>query len=102
MSAPTAFPDRAAWSDPTCILDTDTDDTPAWMGSGVCDPAIHIEDDGSVSVFVTGTRRYSSWIGLAAERLRTFRRPPPPAPFQLATGVLTFDSLDRPVPPRQG
>lgn len=91
MTAPTASPRRADWSEPVRILDTDDPTTPEWMGAGVCDPAIHISDDGSLTVFVTGTRRYDSWGGLFMRQIRRLRRPPIPAPFFLATGVLTFD-----------
>ncbi|MCM3696067.1 hypothetical protein [Microbacterium oleivorans] len=90
MTAASASPDRAAWSAPRRILDTDDPDTPAWMSAGVCDPAVHIDTNGGMTVFVTGTRRYRSWWALALDRLRHGRTPPVPAPFHLATGVLTF------------
>jgi hypothetical protein len=90
MTAASASPQRSAWSAPVRILDTDGPDTPEWMGAGVCDPALRIADDGSLVVFVTGTRRHEPWTRLACQRIRRLQRPPVPAPFQLATGVLTF------------
>jgi hypothetical protein len=83
-------PHRGDWSAPRRILDTDPDDTPAWMGRGVCDPAVIADADGSLTVFVTGTRRHTGWASLARDRLRAWHRPPPPAPFFLAAGVLRF------------
>lgn len=97
MSAPRLSPDRADWSEPKRILDTDAPDVPAWMGAGVCDPAAHVDAAGRLTVFVTGTRRCRSWLELALTRLRRGRRPPPPAPFFLATGVLSFDAFTAPV-----
>jgi hypothetical protein len=90
MTASTATPDRAAWTAPTRILDTDAPGIPAWMGAGVCDPTLHIDADGGLSVVVTGTRHYTSWLGLARDRLRRRSRPPVPAPFYLATAALAF------------
>lgn len=90
MTAPTASPHRHEWTEPVRILDTDDGETPDWMGAGVCDPAIHIAPDGSLTIFVTGTRRYDTWARLLGRQLRQLRKPPVPAPFYLATGVLTF------------
>ncbi len=90
-TANTPDPDRSAWSPPTKVLDTDAADTPSWMGRGVCDPAIAESPDGSLSIFVTGTRRYRSRVGLVAARLRHRKRPPVPAPFYLSTAVLKLD-----------
>lgn len=90
MTAPTPSPHRHEWTEPSRILDTDDGETPDWMGAGVCDPAIHVAAVGSLTVFVTGTRRYGSWRGLTRRQLGQLRKPPVPAPFHLATGVLTF------------
>lgn len=93
MTAPSLTPARAGWSTPARILDTDAPGTPAWMGAGVCDPTLSIDDAGHLTVVVTGTRRSGGWLFLAVDRLRRGRKPPVPAPFHLATGVLTFSTL---------
>lgn len=79
---------RSSWTPVKQILDTDAASTPAWMGGGVCDPALAISSDDALVVFLTGTRRYRSWAQLAVQRVRRFQRPPVPAPFFLATGSL--------------
>jgi len=88
MTAPSPSAHRADWSAPERILDTEAPGTPAWMGAGVCDPALAARPDGSLVVFVTGTRRNRGWVRLAAERLRQGRRLPVPAPFHLAAGLV--------------
>lgn len=90
ITSATPSPDRAAWTAPRRILDTDLATTPDWMGAGVCDPAIDATRDGRLTVYVTGTRRHRSWPLLAVQQLRLGRMPPPPAPYQLATAVLEF------------
>ncbi len=81
-------PRRADWSPLARILDTDAPDTPAWMGRGVCDPALAVGPGGRLVAFVTGTRRYRSWLALCGERLARRELPPVPAPFYLSTLVL--------------
>lgn len=90
MQADVPSPDRAAWSAPERLFDTDAEGTPEWMARGVCDPAI-VPGDGPLTVFVSGTRRYRSWVDLAWRRLRARRRPPVPAPYFLSTAVLRFE-----------
>lgn len=83
--ASTPSEDRAAWSAPERILDTDAPSTPGWMGRGVCGPSVAIDGDG-VQVFFTGTHRASPWWREAARRALRGGRPPVPAPYHLATG----------------
>ena len=88
MRAASPSPARRDWSAPEQILDTEAPDTPAWMARGVCDPALALTPTGEVVAFVTGTRRYRSWLALAAQRLGKLQRPPVPAPVYLSTIVL--------------
>jgi hypothetical protein len=81
---------RTAWSEPVRLLDTDTPSTPAWMGRGVCDPAVVVAPDGTLTVFVSGTRRYRSWKSLVFQQLKRRKRIPVPAPFYLCTAALRF------------
>ena len=90
MRAQDPSEDRAEWSEPVCLLDTDAPDTPDWMGRGVCDPAAIITPDGTLTVFVSGTRRYRTWASLVARQLTRRKRPPIPAPFYLCTAALRF------------
>ncbi len=92
MSAAQPSPDRRDWSAPVHVLDTDAPGTPAWMSAGVCDPAAVRNPDGTLTVAVTGTRRRTGWLSLARGRLRRGHRPPPPAPFHLATAVLQLST----------
>lgn len=86
---------RAAWSEPVRLLDTDTPGIPAWMGRGVCDPAAVVAPDGTLTVFVSGTRRYRSWRSLLFQQLKQRKRVPVPAPFYLCTAALRFALPDR-------
>lgn len=98
MHAETPSPRRTWWSAPERILDTDTPDTPAWMGSGVCDPAAVVDAAGTLTVFVSGTRACRSWSSLTLEQLRRFKKPPVPAPFFLSAAALRFSDPGRPAP----
>jgi len=89
-TAVTADPHRAGWTAPRRILDTARAGTPAWMGGGVCDPALVVSPAGDFTVFVTGTRRFTSRREVVWLRLRRGHLPPVPAPFYLATGSVTF------------
>lgn len=53
--------DRAAWSSPERVLNTDTPTTPAWMARGVCGPCVATAEDGSIHLFFTGTHRAGPW-----------------------------------------
>lgn len=94
-AAQTPSPQRSAWSPPVKVLDTDPATTPAFMGQGLCDPALARRPDGSLAVFATGTWRYRSWARLAASRLRQGHQIPVPAPFHLGAAVFT---LNEPTP----
>jgi hypothetical protein len=91
--------DRSDWTEPVRLLDTGRRDTPDWMGRGVCDPAAISTADGTLTVFVSGTRRYRNWAALAIRQLRRRQRLPVPAPFYLCTAVLRLP-LDDPLPDR--
>ncbi|MBB2924279.1 hypothetical protein [Cellulomonas cellasea] len=91
-SAAHPSPERQDWTPPVRVLDTDAPGTPEWMAGGVCDPAAVRDPDGTLTVVVTGTRRRTGWFALARGRLRRGHRPPPPAPFHLATAVLRLGS----------
>jgi hypothetical protein len=79
---------RDGWTTPQRILDTDAGAEP-WYAAGVCGPAAVVDGD-RLHVFATGTYPPTSWWAAALDRLRAGRRPPPPAPFYLATGRFTF------------
>ena len=98
MYSPTPSPRRTRWSTPERILDTDDADTPEWMGRGVCDPAAVFDDEGTLTVFVSGTRACRSWSSLTLARLRRFKRPPVPAPFFLSAAALRFSDAEAPAP----
>lgn len=87
-TAPSPSPRRDDWTPPVRILDTDAPDTAAWMGRGVCDPALLSNPDGSLTIFATGTRRHPGRLALTASRLASGRRPPVPAPYFLTSAIL--------------
>lgn len=84
---------RAHWSAPTRMINTDRESRP-WFAAGVCGPSFvrEAERDGAqaVHVFVTGTRRRTSWPKTALRHMVHARIPPVPAPYYPATGRLTF------------
>lgn len=86
-------PDRADWSAPRRLLDTDALDTEPWMARGTYGPALAFGDPDSTqaTIFVTGTRCTSRWPMLALRHLARLQRPPVPAPFYLATGSIQAD-----------
>lgn len=85
--------DRADWSTPQRLLDTDAPGTAPWMARGTYGPALAFADPASTqaTVFVTGTRSTPRWPVLALRHLARLRRPPVPAPFYLATGSIEAD-----------
>ena len=85
MRADAPSRERAAWSAPVRILDTDTPDTARWLGHGVCGPSI-ASDGTRRLVFFTGTHRGRVFWREALSRLAVHRRPAVPAPYHLATG----------------
>lgn len=80
--------DRADWSVPERILDTDAPGTPGWMARGVCGPSVVRLDDGRRLAFLTGTHDAGSWIEAARRRFAAARRLPVPSPYFLATGSI--------------
>lgn len=83
---------RGHWTSPVMFLDTDSS-AEAWYAAGVCGPSfvrVNASDHERMHVFATGTRGPTSWWSAAVSRLRAGRRPPPPSPFYLAVGRLTF------------
>lgn len=72
--------DRADWTEPVRVLDTDLPGTPTWMARGVYGPAILPVDDGEPVIFATGTRDAPSWPVFNAKRLIRGRKPVVPAP----------------------
>ncbi|MFC7406893.1 hypothetical protein [Georgenia alba] len=80
---------RAAWGGIDRLLDTDASPTP-WYAAGLCGPAVVLDGEDTMHVFATGTYARTSWWRTSLSRLRRGRRPPPPSPFYLATGRLTF------------
>lgn len=79
--------ERADWSTPERLMDTDAPHAPSWLASGVCGPSVAVRSDGSRILFFTGTHNSKSWTRAARTRLRAARRLPVPAPFFLATGL---------------
>ncbi len=94
MRAPQPSAGRQHWTQPARLLDTDRPDAPEWMARGVCDPAAIVDSNGTLTVFVTGTRRYRNWPSLIASQVRKGQRLPVPAPFYLSTAVLQFPAVD--------
>lgn len=78
--------DRADWSTPERLMDTDAPHTPSWLARGVCGPSVAVRNDDSRILFFTGTHDSKSWAHAARTRLRAAGRLPVPAPFFLATG----------------
>ena len=93
--AATLSADRADWSDPVRVLDTDLPGTPAWMGRGVYGPALLPTVDGEPMVLVTGVRDVPGWLGFNLRRLRRGRRPVVPSPFYHAPGVVRLPGSTR-------
>ncbi len=85
--------DRADWSSPQRLLDTDTPGTPPWMARGTHGPALAFADPTSTqaTVYFSATRSSPPWRTLALRRLSRLGRPPVPAPFYLATGSIQTD-----------
>lgn len=85
--------DRADWSTPQRLLDTDALGTAPWMARGTYGPALAFADPAATqaTVFVTGTRSTARWPALVLQHLARLRRPPVPAPFYLATGSFQAD-----------
>ncbi|MDN5726529.1 MAG: hypothetical protein L0G99_11450 [Propionibacteriales bacterium] len=96
MTAPTPSADRADWSTPRRLLDTDHPGTPAWLGAGTYGPSITFAepDSARATLHFSATRAAPAWPRLAVERLLAGRRPPVPSPFQLSTGSLVIDFDD--------
>ncbi|MCO8270236.1 hypothetical protein M1L60_06465 [Actinoplanes sp. TRM 88003] len=85
----TPSPDRAAWSPPERVLDTDAPGTPSWMAREVCGPSVVPLADGRRLVFLTGTHDVGSWRHAARRRWATARRLAVPSPYFLTTGAVT-------------
>lgn len=86
ITAPTPSANRADWSSPRRLLDTDRPDTPAWLGRGTYGPAAVFTD--RLTILTTGVRSTPRWPRLVLQHLLSFKRPPVPAPFYLATGSI--------------
>lgn len=84
---------RADWTEPMRVLDTDDPGTPAWMARGTYGPAILFADDDNPLIFVTGTRDAPRWPVLNVERLLRARKPVLPSPFYLATGSMKLPGV---------
>lgn len=82
--------DRADWSEPVRVLDTDLPGTAPWMAQGVYAPAVLVTEDGDVVIFVTGVRDAPSWPVFNLQRILRGRRPVVPSPFYLSVGALTL------------
>lgn len=93
ITAPHPSADRADWSAPQRLLDTDVPGTPSWMARGTYGPALAFADPASTqaTVYFSATRAAPSWPKLALRRLARLRRPPVPAPFYLAAGSIQAD-----------
>lgn len=91
MRASSPSADRADWSPPQRVLDTDAPGTPPWMGRGACGPSVVPLPDGRRRVFLTGTHFAASWGRAARFRLARARRLPVPSPYFLATGTVDLD-----------
>lgn len=92
MRASSPSPDRADWSPPQRVLDTDTPGTPPWMARGVCGPSVVPLPDGRRLVLLTGTHQAASWGQAARFRLAQARRLPVPSPYFLATGAIDLNA----------
>ncbi|HLS64897.1 MAG TPA: hypothetical protein VK060_16060 [Ruania sp.] len=79
---------RDTWHPVARLLDTDLESEP-WFSAGLCGPAI-VTDSDLMHVFATGTAGPTSWWRELRARVRDHRRLPPPSPFYLCTGRLTF------------
>ncbi|MHA6630950.1 hypothetical protein ACU61A_36385 [Pseudonocardia sichuanensis] len=85
--------DRADWSEPRRLLDTDAPDTPVWMARGTYGPGLAFDpaDPARATVLLTGVRATPRWPRLMLGRVARLRRPPVPAPFYLSVASLTLD-----------
>lgn len=92
-TAPHPSPDRADWSPPSRLLDTDIAGTPEWMGRGTFGPALAFASASqtTATVFFTATRANPSWPRLSVQRLAQRRRPPVPAPFYFSIAAINLD-----------
>ncbi|GAB3062842.1 MULTISPECIES: hypothetical protein [Micrococcales] len=88
MRATRPSPDRADWSVPQRLLDTDVAGIPSWMGRGVCGPSVVPWSDGRRVVFLTGTHDIGPWWQAARFRMVHSRRLPVTSPYFLATGAI--------------
>ena len=92
LRAASPSPDRADWSPPERVLDTDAPGTPPWMRRGVCGPSNVPLRDGRRLILLTGTHQAASWGQAARFRLAQARRLPVPAPYFLATGAIDLNA----------
>lgn len=85
--------DRADWSLPQRLLDTDVPNTPDWFARGTYGPAVAFTDPTTMraTVYFTATRSAPSWPALTLRQLVRLQRPPVPAPFYLGTGSIQAD-----------
>ncbi|GAA1546508.1 hypothetical protein [Brevibacterium picturae] len=90
MRAASPSPDRADWSPPERVLDTDIPGTASWMGRGVCGPSVVPLPAGRRQVFLTGTHQAGSWWQGARFRLAQAGRLPVPSPYFFATGTINL------------
>lgn len=81
-------PNRADWTEPVRVLDTDLPGTAAWMARGVYGPAVLPTEGSDAVVFATGVRDAPSWPTFNLQRILRARKPVVPSPFYLATGAL--------------
>ncbi|RBM13050.1 hypothetical protein DI005_31995 [Prauserella sp. PE36] len=86
---PTPPAGRDSWRPMARLLNTDNAAQP-WYAAGLCGPAI-VDDEDLMHIFATGTYAKTSWWRLVLTRLRDRKPLPPPSPFYLCTGRLTFE-----------
>lgn len=85
---------RADWSEPVRVLDTDLPGTAAWMARGVYGPAILPSGDDELLVFATGVRNAPRWPAFNITRMLHGHKPVVPSPFYLATGSIKLRGMN--------